>query len=343
MIWKSFLNRFQLLVFLVVAFLITCRSVPSQGLAILWTKQDADPYTHVAFSHDGTILALGRGDSNTSDFLNAANGDLIRSFTGQHNTTNDLVFTLDDQYLINGGGGGGSTIDLTLWRVATATRVIGPLGDHTNGTYSVNLSPNGQFLATSGRFDRDINIWRVPEMALALAISNDDPHSPGLPPRVKDCAFPADGQLVASSDIYGIKARRPSDGNVIYSADAGESPSIAFSPDGKLLAAAIPSEQAIRVWNASDGKPVRTIQIGGTFDFPEVTFSPDSRFIVTGYNTGTDAGALGFYNSQTGSRTFFENRSGAVVSLAFSPKGDRLSITQFDGQIVMYKILSVRF
>jgi WD40 repeat protein len=148
-------------------------------------------------------------------------------------------------------------VTLSLWDVATASRLIGPLGDHTNGTYSVALSPDGRYVATSGRFDRDINIWSVPEMSLALNIANEDPHSPGLPPRVKDVAWSADGTLVASSDIYGIKARRPADGSVVYSLEAGESPSIAFSPDGKLLAAAIPAERAIRVWNAADGKPVQ--------------------------------------------------------------------------------------
>src|SRR2546423_6134345 len=76
---------------------------------IIWMKQDYDPLLNVAFSHDGSMLAgsmlaLGREDSNTSDFLRASDGKLIRSFSGSHNTTNDLVFTLDNQYLINGTG-----------------------------------------------------------------------------------------------------------------------------------------------------------------------------------------------------------------------------------------------
>ena len=325
---------------LAVAVLSLCAS--AQGFSVLWTKQDADPYTHIAFSHSGTILALGRADSNTSDLLNASDGTLIRSFSGQHNGTNDVVFSLDDQYLLNGCGSGGSTITLSLWSVATGTRLIGRLGDHTNGTYSVVMSPDGQFIATSGRFDRDINIWHIPDMSMVLNIPNDDPHSPGLPPRVKDVAWSPAGDKVASSDIYGLKVRRPADGTVIYFVDAGESPSIAFSPDGKFLAAAIPGDRTIRVWSAADGKPVRTIAVGTTFDFPELTFSPDSRFIVVGYNKGDGSGALAFYKTSDGTRSLYQDRSGAIISLAFSQKGDRLAFTQFDGQIVMAKLLMLR-
>jgi WD40 repeat protein len=325
-----------------LAVLVFSLCVSAQGLSVIWTKTDADPYTHVAFSHSGTMLALGRADSNTSDLLNASDGSLIRSFTGQHNGTNAVVFTADDQYLINGCGSGGSTITLSLWSVATGTRLIGPLGDHTNGTYSVVMSPNGQFIATSGRFDRDINIWHIPDMSMVLSIPNDDPHSPGLPPRVKDIAWSPAGNKVASSDIYGLKARRPADGSVIYYIDAGESPSIAFSPDGKFLSAAIPGDQTIRLWSADTGKLVRTIAVGATFDFPELTFSPDSKFIVVGYNKGDDSGALAFYKTSDGSRSFYQDRSGAIISLAFSPKGERLAFTQFDGQIVMTKLLMPR-
>ena len=56
--------------------------VTAQNRSIIWSKTDADPYAHVAFSHDGRILALGRSDSNSSDLLNALDGTLIRTFGG---------------------------------------------------------------------------------------------------------------------------------------------------------------------------------------------------------------------------------------------------------------------
>src|ERR1700755_2607266 len=80
--------------------LFTGATVAAQGTRAVWTKTDADPYTNVAFSHSGEILALGRQDTNTNDFLNAGDGSLIRSFSGNHAGVNALVFTPDDQTLI---------------------------------------------------------------------------------------------------------------------------------------------------------------------------------------------------------------------------------------------------
>src|SRR5437870_318887 len=134
----------------------------AQGEEIIWRKQDYDPLVNVVFSNDGSILALGREDSNTSDFLRADNGKLIRPFIGNHNTTNDMVFTLDDQYLINGTGSGGSTLTLDLWRVSDVVRLV-RTGAHTNGTHSVSLSPDGELLVTSGKFSREIKVWHVPD------------------------------------------------------------------------------------------------------------------------------------------------------------------------------------
>src|SRR4029450_12922310 len=69
----------------------------AQRERILWSKPDADPLLDVVFSNDGTILALGREDSNTTDLLNAADGSLIRALDATHNRVIDAVFTLDDQ------------------------------------------------------------------------------------------------------------------------------------------------------------------------------------------------------------------------------------------------------
>jgi hypothetical protein len=39
--------------------ILTSVWAPAQVLSILWSKQDADPYTHVAFAHDGSFLHSG--------------------------------------------------------------------------------------------------------------------------------------------------------------------------------------------------------------------------------------------------------------------------------------------
>jgi WD40 repeat protein len=181
---------------------------------VIWEKTDADPYTHVAFSHGGSILALGREDSNSSELLNSSDGTLIRSYGGPHNGTNAMVFTLDDQYLVSGVGAGGSTLTLDLWRVSDGVRLF-RLGDHNNGDHSVSLSPDGQYVATSGRFGRETNIWHVPDMTLFLSIPSQNPTG-GIAPRVKDVKFSPEGAYIATSDIYGINFWNPFTGHCCF-------------------------------------------------------------------------------------------------------------------------------
>jgi hypothetical protein len=79
----------------VLAWLLANGTALAQGERILWSKPDADPLLDVVFSNDGSILALGREDSNACDLLNASDGSFIRALDASHNRVNDAVFTLE--------------------------------------------------------------------------------------------------------------------------------------------------------------------------------------------------------------------------------------------------------
>jgi WD40 repeat protein len=136
---RNHVRQIHLLFFILLICTVTAFG---QRERILWSKPDADPLLNVVFSNDGTILALGREDSNTTDLLNAADGSLIRPLDATHNRVNDAVFTPDDQDLIVGTGSPGDTLTLDEWRVSDGVRLL-RLGAHTNGTHSVNLSSGG--------------------------------------------------------------------------------------------------------------------------------------------------------------------------------------------------------
>ena len=300
---------------------------------IFWEKAEADPYTHVAFSHSGTMIALGREDSNTSDLLNTSDGTVIRQFSAYHNQVNALVFTPDDQRLITGVGQGGATLSLGLWDVATGTRIT-LRGDHTNGTDGLSMSADGQYVATSGDFDRDINVWNVSSFSIALTINNLNPET-GVVSRVKDVAFSPDGSRIASGDAYGARVWDASSGALLFTIPSGMVTSIAYSPDGLYIAGAVASERAVKLWSAADGTLIRTFSVETAFDFPTIAFSPNGRAILAGYNTGADGGALTFWRVSTGRMVSNEARSGAIISVAFDPTGTRFAYTQFDGLVVL--------
>jgi WD40 repeat protein len=313
---------------------VTIFGSASLSAQIIWSKVEADPYTNVAFSHSGSILALGRQDGNTSDFLNSADGTLIRAFESRHNAVNAIVFTQDDQSIITGEGGSGESLSINVWSVSEGIRLVRQIG-HENGTTAVSASPDGQYVVTCGRFSREIRVSHVPEMALVTDIPNDDPAIPGIAARVKDVKFSPDGRYIAQGDAHGIKFRDPFSGTILLSIPtAQEVYSISFNPGGTLIAGAIPEEHAIKLWRTSDGALVKTLAIDTEFDFPVISFSPDGNFLAAGYAIG-DAGALEFWSSAKWTVTSLENKSGAVHSLAFSPDSRRIAYTQFDGQVVM--------
>jgi WD40 repeat protein len=316
--------------------LCTGATVAAQGTRTqIWSKTDADPYTHVTFSHDGRTLALGREDGNTSDFLNASDGTLIRTFGGPHNGNNDMVFTLDDQYLITGCGSSGSTRTISLWSVTDADRLF-LLGDHTNGTHNISMSTDGQYVVTGGRLNGQINVWHVPDMVMVSSFPDSNPSGGGYR-KIKDVAYSRDGTFVADSDISGIDFFDPFSGALLLSIPVGmEAYSIAISPDGTLIAGAFAADRTVKIFRTADGAPVRTLTIDDTdFDFPTVAFSSNGEVIAAGYNTGWDAGAIKFWKVSNGEVLALDNKSGAVISLAFAPKGNRYAYTQFDGQVVM--------
>jgi WD40 repeat protein len=326
--------HFRTLQLLALAWLVCTGTALAQRERILWSKPDAEPLLNVAFSNDGTILALCREDSNTSDFLNSADGSLIRSFDASHNRINDAVFTFDDENLIVGTGSGGDTLTLDLWRVADGVRLL-RLGAHTNGTHSVDLSSDGELLITSGKSGREIKKWHVPDLSLLATFPNNDPESPGLPPEVEDSEFSPDDQLIGNSDIRGVKLRSAADGSLLKKIANAVIVSIAFSPDGTMIAGASPNERAVKIWSVPDGTLVRTLPVTTDFQFPRVAFTPSGNLIVAVYGSSDTAGAIQFWRVQDGRRVAILAKPNHVHDIAFSPRPGVFAYTQYSGGVTV--------
>lgn len=98
-------------------------------------------------------------------------------------------------------------------------------------------------------------------------------------------AFSPDGLLMAIADTsWRVWIRRVSDGSVVRTIPAGSQPVVVFAPNG-LLATIDPGH--IALWRAAEGQLVRRIPLpSDAGEVVSLAFSPDSALIATGHSSG---------------------------------------------------------
>jgi len=169
---------------------------------------------------------------------------------------------------------------------------------------SVAISPNGSMLAL-GR--GDTAWWEGPPYQLTVGLRRTD-----------------SGELLHS---------------FAFSDSASDlAPSIAFSPDGTLVAAATYS--TVRIWEAATGDLLHTFEVAGMIEDRCMVFSPDCQSIAIGHFPE----AIDLWSVATGEQQqTLEDDSGIrLASLAFSPDGTLLASPHMDGIIKLWHVPSGR-
>lgn len=108
---------------------------------------------------------------------------------------------------------------------------------------------------------------------------------------------------------------------------------IAFSPDGQLMAAGT-NDGAVRCWRTSDWQPV-TVCTGHSRPVRSVTFSPDGRLLAS---AGSD-GQTCLWEAATGRLCRrLEAGRGQAMSVAFTPDGAVLVCAYWDQAIIFWEL-----
>ena len=135
--------------------------------------------------------------------------------------------------------------DIRVWELTTS-KLVTSLPEFNTRITSLAFSPNGGFLAVG---DRQIHLWHVnTKRFIATLFGNND--------ATQDIVFRPDGQQIAATgytrpvQIFDVATRRK-----VMDIDTIRSDSVAYSPDGKLLATA--SWEAVKIWDFDD-RPFET-------------------------------------------------------------------------------------
>jgi WD40 repeat protein len=189
--------------------------------------------------------------------------------------------------------------------------------------------PEGPMAKTEPTADKDGRPVNVPDIKPTTAVKA----------AISSLSFAGSNSLLAVGRYQEVELINSSNGQSIgeLTGHANQVRALAFSPDGKLLAAAggNPAQFGeIKLWDIAERKELRTIR-GHRDNIFAIAFSPDGKMLATcSYDR-----MIKLWDASTGKEIKnLKDHTDAVFSIAFSPDGKRLASASADRTVKIWDV-----
>ncbi len=277
----------------------TLGELPGQKGANFFANGNQGLTTDVVYSADSKTLVIG--GQQVPRFFDVATGKEQTLPGGGHGgAVSALMVSADGKTIVSRGAEG----VLRAWD--TAGKEVHQIAE-TNGTSAVGFSPDGKLVAL-GNNDGTVRL-------LDLADGKEKRQWKAHQGTIATLAFSADGKKLATRGSYDGTLRifaaekgaelkqiiyrdiKAGNGAAVFvrTNSQGESHPLAFSPDGKTLAAFVapqqvhiqgqeqmqPDANCLRLFDVDTGKEVRRVPMPAGCTIHHLVFSPDGRLLIS--------------------------------------------------------------
>jgi WD40 repeat protein len=275
----------------------------------------------VSISPDFRWLASA-GPDFTVTLWDTLSGTATRTLTGHTFDVRCLAFSPDGSRLASSEGRTGARgreLVVKIWDTQSGQELL-TFREHAGDITSVVFSPDGKRLASRGG---GIKVWDAQTGKVLHTFQG------GIAGPMGRLSFSSDGKRLAAGgrSTYVWDADT---GKELFSFTGG-GPTVAFSPDDRLLASVNLRGNVIKIWEMQGGQELLSATGSHTDYVSSLIFSPDGKRLISGSRDGM----VKVSDALTGQELIsFKNHADNVDQLAF--QGHRLASTASDGTVQIY-------